>query len=260
MNLSDSKINAHIMSDLHLNLLKGSHYDDFIDKLSAMVVGDAPELAIIAGDFSTLAPSYKQQAHKHFKAFSDLYKKIVYIPGNHDFWDGSFETCYKVLDEIAKAYPNIHMLNVDNPFEFNGQRFIGDTMWFPRPAPTDPPLTWWSDNRSIHKFQPEVFDRHQAFLDKVVAKIQPNDIVISHHFPFTESIAQQWKDDDWNCYFYADISKHMTVYPKTWIHGHTHTPFYYNHPIIGTKVICNPKGYMFEGENDDFFTSLQVKL
>lgn len=254
------KINTHIMSDLHLNLLKGSHYDDFMEALTAMVVGDAPELAIIAGDFSTLAPSYKQQANKHFKAFSELYKQVIYIPGNHDFWDSSFEASQKVLDELAQAYPNIHMLNADNPFTFKGQRFVGDTMWFPRPSPTDPPLRWWSDNCRILHFQPEVFDKHQAFLEKVVAKIQPDDIVITHHFPFTESIAEKWKTDDWNCYFHADVSKYLTTPPKVWIHGHTHIPFFYTHPVIGTKVICNPKGYMFEGENDDFFTNLQNKL
>lgn len=34
-----------------------------------------------------------------------------------------------------------------------------------------------------------------------------------------------------------------------WIHGHTHDSFDYS--VYGTRVICNPRGYFRNGENEN---------
>lgn len=257
-----TKINttkAHVMSDLHLDLMTENDYQDFVQALTATKVGDQAELAIVAGDCTTLSPAKKHLTIKHLQMLSELYHKVIYVPGNHEFWNSSFEASYTILTEMEERFTNIHMLAWDNPCVYNGQHFIGDTMWFPKPHLNSPSIAYWPDNRNIYNFTPKAFELHEKFCKDVVANIRLDDIVVSHHFPFKESIAPEYSGDPWNCYFHADVSQYMETPPMMWIHGHTHNPFNYK-TLDGTLVVCNPKGYRHEGLNEDFFNHLLISF
>lgn len=259
MNPSNEKISAHVMSDIHFEHMNRTQTDDFMDQLTATKVGDAVELVILAGDIINLSKHWKERANRVFKFYSDLYKKVVYLPGNHEFYDTTFKEGWPDLEAMLTQFPNIHLLTTGKTHTIDGVRFIGDTMWFPEPPPgvskrglADFPLI--ADSYGI-------YDYNKNFVDNCIPQIQKGDIVVTHHMPFEESVSKRFKGDKFNHYFLFDCTKWFTETnaPRAWVHGHTHDPCFYTHSI-GTKVVCNPKGYPHENANNSFWDNILVKL
>ena len=48
-------------------------------------------------------------------------------------------------------------------------------------------------------------------------------------------------------YFYRSVRDGDRV--QLWIHGHMHDSFDYN--VNGTRVVCNPRGYVRDGINEN---------
>lgn len=82
-------------------------------------------------------------------------------------------------------------------------------------------------------------------------------VMLTHHAPFTVSIAKQYKDHPLNPFFVNQLEHrphhlkpdHM---PMIWCHGHVHTQMEYCMTIGNNKcrVYCNPFGYPGERFTD----------
>jgi Icc-related predicted phosphoesterase len=83
-------------------------------------------------------------------------------------------------------------------------------------------------------------------------------VVITHHAPSPSSIHDKYMNDDlMNGNFYTNMDQFILDNPQIqlWIHGHMHDPFDYG--IGGTRVVCNPRGYIqYEQRAQEF--ELQV--
>jgi hypothetical protein len=101
---------------------------------------------------------------------------------------------------------------------------------------------------------------HQDFCEAL--ELSKADIVMAHHFPL-ESIAEEWKGSDTNIFFaspnFAKALQMAPKLPKLFVHGHTHVPVDYVHPL-GFRVYCNPLGYNAEGANKDFWNRIRIEL
>jgi Icc-related predicted phosphoesterase len=58
--------------------------------------------------------------------------------------------------------------------------------------------------------------------------------------------------------FASDLSALLRPPVKLWIHGHTHESMDYD--IEGTRVVCNPRGYLPEEPNKRFNPRLVVEV
>ena len=70
-------------------------------------------------------------------------------------------------------------------------------------------------------------------------------VVVTHHAPSESSIDSKYAGDRlMNGNFYTPLDEFIQSNPQIqlWIHGHMHDPFDYG--IGGTRVVCNPRGYM----------------
>jgi hypothetical protein len=109
------------------------------------------------------------------------------------------------------------------------------------------------------KFSPEdSVEEHRKMLDfikSVVAeKHDQKFVVVGHHTPSFQSMADKYRGDDlMNGGYHSDLSEFILDRPqiKLWTHGHTHELFDY---MIGeTRVVCNPRGYSgYEEVADNF--------
>lgn len=100
------------------------------------------------------------------------------------------------------------------------------------------------------KFSPETsVVAHKKMLE-VVKRITDNGstskvIVVGHHSPSKLSTKPQYEDDTMvNGAYSSDLSEFILDRPqiKLWVHGHTHHEFDYM--IGGTRIVCNPRGYV----------------
>ena len=194
------------------------------------------DVLIIAGDLSTVDHLYTV-----LTTLCERVPHLVYVTGNHEYYNTSREVVNRSLQKITKKYKNFHWLN--NSFtEINGQRFIGGTMWFP-----DSREAWvnegrLTDFRVIKGFEKWVYKENRKTQNYLKENIQAGDVVVTHHLPSYYSIADQYEGSELNCYFVTRMDEVIKEkQPAAWMHGHTHESC--NYTLGDTLVLCNPHGY-----------------
>ena len=252
----------HVLSDLHL---------EFSDFPPPIVDTD---VVILAGDIG-LRSSGVDWASRMFEN-----KKVIYVAGNHEFY-GADRT--EVIYDLKAKCDESGFYFLDNSsvtlLERATQlpvRFLGATLWTDFMLFGDKLQNRCLDagRRCLNDFR-LIRDDHGIFsVEKSIAlhkkslmwltsELQkPFDgktVVVSHHLPSTQSVALRFKDDPLSACFASDLS-HLFGLMDLWVHGHTHDSFDYQ--INGTRVVCNPRGYVRSGyaENADFDPSLVVEV
>ena len=85
--------------------------------------------------------------------------------------------------------------------------------------------------------------------------------MITHHAPSLGSIHPRFAGSPFNAAF-VSAAEHLLDGERAalWIHGHTHDS--YDYRVNGTRVLCNPRGYVKDGvtENARFVPTLVVEV
>lgn len=238
-----------VMSDLHFD------FHDYKEWFKNKEI--AGEVLILAGDIVELWRA--ELAVAIFKEFCARFKHVLYVPGNHEYYGSSPSLARNALKVHAKDLPNFHVLESGKPVTLDGQRFIGDTMWFPD-TPINRPLEGtWSDFHEIVGLRPFAYHENEKFLEFISTELKSDDVVVTHHAPSFASVSPKYKGNIYNCFFISDVSRVIEEkQPKLWVHGHVHTPFDYK--IGETRVFCNPFGYPREYSKDWFFKRMHIQL
>lgn len=221
-----------IMSDIHLEFFRWAS-DRFIDNLDPTGV----DILVLAGDIDVgpwLEPS--------LRAFSARWPQVVFVPGNHEYYQSSPDEVRQVMNTLRKEVPNLTWLD-NRTAVVDGVRFAGGTLWFPKPTGA----TWASrrsmnDYNVIKDFEPWVYDENQRCEVLLRAKAKDTHVVVTHHIPTRHGIAPFYAQDPLNHYFCHDLTDLIEkAKPPLWIFGHTHTAMDFQ--VGDTRLICNPKGY-----------------
>ena len=255
-----SPVILNILSDLHLSLgaLKIPEND--------------ADLVILAGDVAR-----PKEAASWASGFA---KPVLYVPGNHEFYGGSIGGTVDELKQLC-AGTNIHVLD-NEEFVVEGVRFLGTTLWTDfmlfgegekRVAAMQEALAFMRDFSRIRAgegletmFTPSdsaaLFKIHARWLESKLAEPYPGPtVVITHHAPSRKSIHPRFADSLLNACFVSDAERLIDgSRARVWTHGHTHDSFDYF--LNGTRVVCNPRGYVKDGviENPLFDANFLVEI
>lgn len=226
-------------------------------------------MIVLAGDIGKKASGIPWAR----QAFPD--KPIIYVPGNHEFYSADrLETL--VLMRTAADQCNVHLLDNDEVV-INGVRFLGSTLWTDfRLFGDDKKLAAMAAGKKVLndfrvikeeagvRFSPaRSIELHEQSLGWLTAKLdEPHDgktVVVTHHLPSNQSVSERFRDGLLSACFASNLD-HLFGKADLWIHGHTHDNFDYE--VNGTRVICNPRGYVtYQGqENFDFNPKLVVDI
>ena len=239
----------HILSDLHLSF-------------SGLEVPQTDaDVVILAGDIARPAQAMAWAAN--------FAQPVLYVPGNHEFYGGSISGTVRELKRLA-AGTTVSVLD-DDAVVIDGVRFLGTTLWTDfmlfgagegRELAISVALSFMRDFSRIrlHEtsdalFQPAdsaaLFNRHAGWLAGMLREPFPGPtVVITHHAPSLRSIHPRFADSPLNACFVSDAERLMDGGKATlWIHGHTHDSFDY--VVNGTRVVCNPRGYVKNGVNEN---------
>jgi predicted phosphodiesterase len=239
-----------VLSDLHLE------FQDWVPPSS-----DA-DIIVLAGDIHVglLGVEWARRAFPLCP--------VVYVPGNHEFYGGS------LADLREELFARGRSLGVDvldgRSVVIGGVRFLGTTLW------TDFAL-YGTDQRSIERameaaqagmsdfhlirngqrraFRPAdaraIHVEHIRWLRARLAEdFVGSTIVVTHHLPLRQSIHPKYGASPLNPSFASDLGQLMGPPVSVWIHGHTHESF--NYIANGTRVVCNPRGYLPMEPNPEF--------
>ncbi|OGT14674.1 MAG: hypothetical protein A3J49_15690 [Gallionellales bacterium RIFCSPHIGHO2_02_FULL_57_16] len=252
----------YILSDLHLEF---STFEPF--ETDADVV-------VLAGDIGKRANGILWAR----SAFPD--KEIIYVPGNHEFYGAQR---LEVLAEmrIAAQENGVHLLDdgevvIDSPSKQNSVRFLGCTLWtdfllFGDDMKHQSMMAGQSglnDFRLIRegseRFSParsvELHEQSLAWMKGILeTTFDGKTGAVTHHLPSAQSVAERFKDSILSACFASELN-YLFGKMELWIHGHTHDNMDYK--ANGTRVICNPRGYVtYRGaENCAFNHKLVIEI
>lgn len=274
-------VKIRVLSDLHLE----SNQPDTIAHADA-------DLVVLAGDIHNHAEGLRWAAETF-----DPGVPVVYVPGNHEYYDGEFGALETAMRDAAHTIDHVHYLNngvyVDPQERF---RVLGTTLW------TDFSLfgadaasiarsieagervmldfkgliqVTWPHNAALHAggeperdFTPAdaiaLHRQSRAWLEaRLATPFAGRTIVVTHHAPHLRSLAERYAEDLASAGFVTDMAELVRPPVDLWIHGHTHTSFDYV-TDSGTHVVCNPRGYVHrrtgELENPAFSWDSVVEL
>ena len=275
-----------LVSDLHLefldiNIKNDQDYDVLILSGDILIINDLhdhPEEKYSHLDITALkwGQARAQLFRDFLKRVSFQFPHVVYVAGNHEFYHGEFHRGVDHLREECAKFPNVYFLERDCQF-INDVLFVGGTLW------TDmnkgDPLTQHAisdmmndfrvirnDNHGYTKLRPaHVMDRHRKTVGYIQQIVDANKdkkcVVVGHHAPSYQSIAEQYKHDTlMNGGYASDLSEFILDRPqiKLWTHGHMHQTFDYM--IGGTRVVCNPRGYESAGEVSGWNPNIMIEI
>lgn len=241
-----------VLSDLHLE----HHMPPSIPRVPA-------DLVILAGDIANGRDGIDWAA----RTFDC---PVVYVPGNHEYYDSSFERAAALMAEAAAAHHGIHLLDSTvATFALPHQRpvrVLGATWWadytlFGRErrdaamaacanVMLDHRLIQTERDGAVRRFAPaDALALHEAASAWLAHELdQPFDghtIVVTHHAPDLGSLDPRYAHDLASAGF---VSRRPDLVARAdlWVHGHTHTSFDYW--IDDSRVLCNPRGYVRRGD------------
>ncbi|MDB5956162.1 metallophosphoesterase [Ramlibacter sp.] len=250
----------HVLSDLHLSQAGFDPPDTDAD------------VVVLAGDIAR-----PREAIAWARRFR---QPVLYVAGNHEFYGASVDGTRRLLHELC-ADTHVHVLD-DEELTLDGVRFLGTTLWTDfnvfgpgavREAGIAAATRFMRDFQRIRLREEEdtlltpehsagLFRQHSEWLQQRLAQSQAGPtVVITHHAPSPRSIHPRFAGAPVNVCFVSD-AEHLLGANRVqlWVHGHTHDSFDYD--VAGTRVVCNPRGYLREGqqENARFDPGLVIEL
>ena len=186
-----------------------------------------------------------------------LGKPVVYVAGNHEYYDNEMQALDCQLDELAVEL-NLFYLSRHEAL-IDGIRFLGVTLWTDylcSPAPLEATMSACQKAMFDHKkirFGARNFSAHDArerhiqevsWLDAELAKDTGlPTVVVTHHAPSLSCQHPQYDFDAMTAAFQSDLD-HLIGKADLWLYGHTHHCF--DGLVAGTRVVSNQRGYRYE--------------
>ncbi len=234
------------VSDLHLDFhIRISGNEDkykkntiaFLETLLPEQIGD---VLVIAGDIS----HYNRQSFIALEYFSQVYKRVFFVTGNHDYYliSGEQEKKYKrnsmnremELVSMTAFLMNVTFLHNFEVIEYRGVKFSGSTSWYP--------LTEFKDRNFFNSISNDSrlikgYDIGQMnYIQSEKYKLMPEVDVLVTHVP-SIVINSHIKHGDTSCY----LNELKDVKARHNIFGHCHEQNTYEKDDC--KFYINALGY-----------------
>lgn len=240
-----------IMSDVHVNWDRWNFSDQFA-RLAAELDFDA---VVLAGDIG-------DSLRTHLDFLDDAWRRVqprpvISVLGNHEFVDGS--SWRDAMALIRQRRENIHILSAFSPVTIDGQVFAGDTYWYSHEIAKRWNRRWCELAYNPH-LAPALEAHNKTARENLAALKDTQAVVISHMLPSYKCVDPQYKNSDTNELFVAEETAPFIEASKIklWIHGHTHCSG--DQMIGGTRVVCNPRGYIPDSPNPNFNPRLVIEV
>jgi predicted phosphodiesterase len=208
------------------------------------------DLVILAGDIHTKSRGVRW-ANEAFHC------PVLYVCGNHEFYDGHLDGTLKKMRNLAA--PHVHILE-NEVFVWQQIRFLGTTAWTDFTSTGDVVVATNMARESMNDFRVIRADASYRRLrpDDVASKnrlarewltqeltkpFNGKTVVITHHAP-TPSVSGD-KTDGHLSAAYTNHWPELIEKADLWVFGHTHQAL--DVELVGCRVISNPRGYPGEG-------------
>lgn len=259
-----------VCSDLHLEAFFGQDSQTLALGFLPRDERDAESILVLAGDIS----SHGEQLVGFLGVCATRFAKVIYVPGNHEWYRHDYVTYTAELRAAIKALPysNIEFALDEvgyHELEDPKVRFIFGVMWGdggPTLADQGQVGFYLNDFRLITNGRTpmgtavlrftvqdmmEIHKQQKVEIDRLLkVPFDGKSVVITHHLPSRRLVsARFWPrngSDGANGGFVGQCDDILAYdhAPNLWIHGHTHDTI--DTELWKTRIVCNPAGYRGE--------------
>ena len=235
----------------------------FMKSLPLEPVGD---VLVIAGDVGypvdTTIPRLR-----FWKWASENYRPVLMIAGNHEYYNNGN------IAAQGESWQKMYMPNVgyyhNKVVRIDNVDFILSTLWSRIPPVNEMAIQsgmndyaqiLYNKRRLITQNINDEFERNLAFVEKAVADSDAEKIVVvTHHLPTFAAIEDKHKGSVLNAAYATELGNYIADSRiSAWIYGHSHHLTYLT--IGNTRLVSNPLGYIFCGENTAFNDSAVIEV
>lgn len=240
-----------VLSDIHAEF----HTDFGEEFVTKYLRPKGVDVLLIAGDMGV-----GDSLLYSLKIISNHYRNasVLYVPGNHDFYNSAFLRTLTNLHVLESAIDNLFIMN-NRMVAIDGVNFVGSTLWFREKKEYKTYAPMLSDFNLIKNFEDRVFKENRKCLNFLNWHVRNDSVVITHHMPALQSVPTRFLDDPLTMFFLCNMEKLIKERkPKLWVHGHAYDSF--NYMLGKTHIICNPLGYVGRYMNADFISNMMIDL
>jgi predicted phosphodiesterase len=248
--------NIQFVSDVHLEYRTDQQNEQKWWRRE--IIPSAPYL-ILAGD---IAPATNHFLPSFYKWCAKNFKKVIHVPGNHEYWDlnGKTRSVHNTdiyLEKLCNNYGIIYGQKKVVILEDDIPPIICCTLW----CSPDNEAIVRRDYKYILDFTPaqerKINLNHTSFIANQVNNYQQKCIIVTHHSPLKEGTSRsEFENDPLEKSYTNDLPK-IVDRSLCWIFGHTH--FVCNIIRENGAIVCsNPIGA--KSENLQYDRAAVLKL
>lgn len=237
-------------------------YSDLHCEFEAWIAPDCSDvdLVILAGDVDKKARGVKW-ANDSFKC------QVVYVSGNHEFYDGHIDRTLQKMKDLAE--PHVHILE-NEVLTLNGIRVLGTAAWTDftttgdQVAASSMAREWMNDFKYIRvdnyrRLRPDdlVARNHLAkawLAEQLAQPFEGETVVVTHHSPSPLVVGAK-HEGHLNAAYTNDWPS-LIEQADFWIFGHAHQAV--DIDLGGCRLISNPRGYPNELTSFDPFFEIEI--
>ena len=260
-----------ILSDIHMEHwgkgIPSKKVIRIMDNILPLNATDNETVLVLAGDISDLSCTDRFKLILEYLA--SRFKAIIYVQGNHEYYDGCFRQGQGVYQSILDQFDNVYY---DYANKIDNIIFLCTTLW--TDFDNEDPISMeqariemndykWIMNGERKLLPSDVLFEHKVSKKTLLKNLEEYKdetvIVVTHHAPSRKSIAPMYEGDRLNCCYANNLDEEIEKYkPVLWIHGHMHDSLDYK--IGETRIICNPYGYHGHRTNRKFNRTLSITV
>lgn len=258
-----------LLSDLHLEF--DEHILDFNPE---PLQEDFDTVLILAGDIAVGI-----DALPFLDAMAKRFYHVIYILGNHEYYYNEVNKLRKAWQE-ADLPENVTFLDND-VMHIENVRIVGGTLWtdfggedwFAMQRAKDGMNDFYcvkikegteeTGYRKRRWLPQDAVRAHKETLFTITETVRvPHDgptIVVTHHLPHPLCVGKKFQNNPLNPAYMTNLDMYIEEYDiDVWCHGHTHDNV--DVEVHGTRILCNPRGYVGHELNPDFDETLTFDL
>lgn len=240
------------------------------------------DIAILAGDICGSVEQGVRWINRQRRAGVLGEKPVVYVPGNHEFYDQEIQAAILNGNRAIDRDPQCNFLLAPGSVSIKGVRIIGATLWTDYALNGNRPLaqmaadlgltdhrviTFKDETNHIVPFSSDLalqlHKRDRRFIEDELSKpFGGPTVVVTHHAPHANSVKPRYRGDALSAAFASDLSDLIeAMQPSLWIHGHDHSN--HDYMVGSTRVFANQAGYptqLGSTENQEFRYDMIVEI
>ena len=234
------------ISDLHLNFYVEPEGNEkiYIEKtrmfLQKLLPSQIADVLVLAGDLS----HFNKQSYETLKFFSEYYKQVFFVFGNHDYYLVSKKQRQKYhnrsiereeeLVRLIENIPNVQLLRNFEVVTYNDVTFAGATSWYPLYQYKDMAYFKQSSNDSVYIQELSLQLLHEREM-AMYKKMPEVDVLVTHVPPII--LESHRKYGSTSCF----LNELKDVKASVCIFGHCHEQKVYEK--AGIQFAINAVGY-----------------